>query len=989
MPTATAKIQVTAEDKTKRAFNSVQKSLGDLNKNFNSLKAGIGAVIGVGGVGAFITQMASSADKIGKVSAKLGISTDALQKFRFGAEQSGVATSTFDMALQRMTRRVSEAREGTGEAKKALKEMGISLRDSSGNAKTTEQIFMEVADVMKGMTSQSDKVRLAFKLFDSEGVSLVNMMQQGSEAISNYGDQLQRYGGIIDDEAIKASSDFNDALNILSKTSATVFTPLIKGLTFVMRGWKNWVDFFTAEKNDPFDLANKSLEELQSQLSILETSQNKMFESQKQYWKRLDDEDLKGRARQAVQESLELIQSKMVLNSAEREAVEKKILNLSKQTNTVTKTQSNWQGISLKQQEEESKKLDEAFGTTKEVLKLKASLVKESKKMIPLIEKEVDEYIEQQELTRKTKKTSYAIIEGIDGSLHKVSGLTEEQAKALVKANALTRETELYEKAVKKAEKAHQNLTKELEKQKKENREIADAVVGGIRSASSQASRFFNAVGLQIKEVGNSIELAFSTNWIAIVTRFAMSSKKVMGLVDKVFSTFGGAIDNIFDKLLPGIGAANDLVLDTGNNISKVLEKVEELGVDIDDYNMTISGITGEAKEMALIEKQYLENRKLADELGSGFLTHVADLTKQQAILARTTERVARATEAFKQSASSYITALETAGFTDLQKDLFLQAKGFITGPMQIFSGLIKDSKEILSVAYGRLPKAVLEKMELKAFMDETDLGAKKELVRGSQFLMKILGDQLAILDRKPKRSDFTSDVMDPVFGKYKIGEEFDINAYNTALARYVEATVAFTDSIPTKTLELLNGEITSLTDSIELQNGIISTNTDLMNKAQGGLLEMVKETIRSEHESGKSKEAILADIDVVSAKLKEAGLDIASIKAFVGTLTTGAMGGLVKRYPYGGSIHGPSHAGGGVKTELEGGEYVMRKSAVSQYGQDFMNQINSGRFSMGQPIQVSIYDGTGQAIDEYDSAIRVEINQRANRFNQFPALAN
>ena len=100
-------------------------------------------------------------------------------------------------------------------------------------------------------------------------------------------------------------------------------------------------------------------------------------------------------------------------------------------------------------------------------------------------------------------------------------------------------------------------------------------------------------------------------------------------------------------------------------------------------------------------------------------------------------------------------------------------------------------------------------------------------------------------------------------------------------------------------------------------------------------------------------------------------------------------MGGLVKRYPYGGSIHGPSHAGGGVKTELEGGEYVMRKSAVSQYGQDFMNQINSGRFSMGQPIQVSIYDGTGQAIDEYDSAIRVEINQRANRFNQFPSLAN
>ena len=37
--------------------------------------------------------------------------------------------------------------------------------------------------------------------------------------------------------------------------------------------------------------------------------------------------------------------------------------------------------------------------------------------------------------------------------------------------------------------------------------------------------------------------------------------------------------------------------------------------------------------------------------------------------------------------------------------------------------------------------------------------------------------------------------------------------------------------------------------------------------------------------------------------------------------------------------------------------------------------------------INVNIYDGTGQRISEYDSAIRVEINERASRFNEFPAL--
>ena len=40
-----------------------------------------------------------------------------------------------------------------------------------------------------------------------------------------------------------------------------------------------------------------------------------------------------------------------------------------------------------------------------------------------------------------------------------------------------------------------------------------------------------------------------------------------------------------------------------------------------------------------------------------------------------------------------------------------------------------------------------------------------------------------------------------------------------------------------------------------------------------------------------------------------------------------------------------------------------------------------------GQPIYITIVDGTGQVLQQYDSAIRVEINDRANRFGEFPAL--
>jgi len=71
-------------------------------------------------------------------------------------------------------------------------------------------------------------------------------------------------------------------------------------------------------------------------------------------------------------------------------------------------------------------------------------------------------------------------------------------------------------------------------------------------------------------------------------------------------------------------------------------------------------------------------------------------------------------------------------------------------------------------------------------------------------------------------------------------------------------------------------------------------------------------------------------------------------------------MGGLVKKYPYGGSISGPSHSSGGVMAELEGGEFVMRKSSVKKYGSDFMNQVNQGQH--GGSVDVSVYlDMEGQ----------------------------
>jgi hypothetical protein len=957
MATATAKIQVTAEDRTKKAFNNVQNSLKNLDKSFGQLKAGIGALVGIGGVGAFASQMVQTADKIGKVSAKLGISTDALQKFRFGAEQSGVATSTFDMAIQRMTRRVAEAREGTGEAKKALQEMGISLKDSSGKAKTTEQIFLEVADVMKGMTSQSDKVRLAFKLFDSEGVSLVNMMQQGSTAIKDYGQQLEAYGGIIDQKAIKATEDFNDALNLIKKQGRGIFSAIVLGAKDFIEALED-IGLKTKEVFDKTGKMNEGLDpqDLVREYGRLEKEIENLNLDLATYTDGWSLYNLLLKDQAEIDEEIAKIQNKITEALLKQYTIEEST-----------------QHINVKQVENKKAEVEALKKTSKLVVQdLSNSKAKQKLDRNSMLFSEITLQNEER-LYRVTLKD----LEGKGEILGVVEGLTLEQAKMLIKARQNTREQVAYEKAVEQSEQAHKTILKVVEKQQEEAQEQIEkqkSLIGWVGSFSNTFSQIIKNIKFKVDDVSGKIMMT-GFSWQSFGLSILMSSPKIQRTMQSLF----GFVDEAVEDLLPGLGDTSKRAEEMARRAQEIAQEVNSMTSAIEDYALQINNSNAEMLALAEIEKTYQNRVKKAQELDATHLIYLADVEKTMATLGYRVGVLRNATQAFSQSVTQFLDAVSTEGFTLYQKQLFSILKGFERGTKKAFTDLISEADKII----GATPLEP-EKMS-KAF---------KELERYMQ--MYVAKDYRGIIDQKmspediAKRYGLTMEQLeDPVKGMF---DEFrriiDLGGIGSHTADYFR-------SVTEQYLPVIAGAITAMDAQTTAYNEAVSTKSKAetdMATALKGLTVILKDTIRTEFEAGKSKADLKIDLDALSAQFSALGIDLVALKSFVDTLVkveTGAMGGLVKRYPYGGSIHGPSHAGGGVKTELEGGEFVMRKSAVSQYGQDFMNQINSGRFSMGQPIQVSIYDGTGQAIDDYDSAIRVEINQRANRFNQFPSLAN
>ena len=237
MPTK-ARLIFEGDNRTQRAFSQIN---GDLRGLGGSVTRVAGALRGLGAIlaGGFLVAAGKNslefADRVDKLNARLGASTEFLSQMRFAAEQTGVSFDTFALALQRMQRRVAEAAQGSGEAKDALRELGF---DASKLVELSlEDQFDLIAEALNGVGTDADKTRLAMRLFDSEGVALLQTMEGGAEAVRALRAEADRLGATLTGDMAEGAAKANDAVNRISTSFRGVvdelainFAPAIEGI---------------------------------------------------------------------------------------------------------------------------------------------------------------------------------------------------------------------------------------------------------------------------------------------------------------------------------------------------------------------------------------------------------------------------------------------------------------------------------------------------------------------------------------------------------------------------------------------------------------------------------------------------------------------------------------------------------------------------------------------------------------------------------------
>ena len=209
------------------------KVLGTTGKTVAGVVAGTTAAIGAMGT-AFISatnDVASYGDNIDKMSQKIGISAEAYQEWGAVLQHSGASVDSLQMVMKTLSTAVETDSD-------AFAQLGLNLEDLKGMS--NEDIFSSVIFALQGMEEGTERTYLATQLLGRGATEFGALLNTSAEDTQAMIDTVHELGGVMSDEAVKASASYQDQLQDLSTAfeglKNNLISEFLPSITEVMGG---------------------------------------------------------------------------------------------------------------------------------------------------------------------------------------------------------------------------------------------------------------------------------------------------------------------------------------------------------------------------------------------------------------------------------------------------------------------------------------------------------------------------------------------------------------------------------------------------------------------------------------------------------------------------------------------------------------------------------------------------------------------------------
>lgn len=250
----TVEIVIQARDQATKQLNATKQAVA--NTRITAVASFISIAKEAAKAAKAIVDMANAgsvlADRIGDMANKLNVSTETLSTLRLAANVTGSSLESMETGLRTLNRQALVAAQGSKSLSELFARLGVSIKDSNGNMKETEDLMREVSDGLANVQSGTERAAIAQTLFGRSGADLIPILGEGSQKLDVFRKRAEELGVVIDGEAAAAADRFQDSIVqvreagiglslTLGNTLLPAIQPLIDQTIVLITQFANWV----------------------------------------------------------------------------------------------------------------------------------------------------------------------------------------------------------------------------------------------------------------------------------------------------------------------------------------------------------------------------------------------------------------------------------------------------------------------------------------------------------------------------------------------------------------------------------------------------------------------------------------------------------------------------------------------------------------------------------------------------------------------------
>lgn len=216
-----------AGDKAGKLGAALQTAAKVAQVAFKAIAAAAGAAVGaVAAVGKGIVDVgkklselsvdaAARADEIMTESTISGISTDTYQELKYASELVDTSVETIQGSLVKVTKSMASAQGGSKGMIENFKKLGVSVTDSAGNLRDSEDVFADVITALGGIDNEAEADALAMSVLGKSAGDLKPLIAAGGDALNQLRQEAHDVGYVMDSETLEGFGAFDDNIQKL------------------------------------------------------------------------------------------------------------------------------------------------------------------------------------------------------------------------------------------------------------------------------------------------------------------------------------------------------------------------------------------------------------------------------------------------------------------------------------------------------------------------------------------------------------------------------------------------------------------------------------------------------------------------------------------------------------------------------------------------------------------------------------------------------